>query len=350
MRILHVITLCELGGAQTVVANIANRICTEHDVIVAVGEGDGKMLEMLHPDVQVERIPSLVRRVSLSNEIKTYFSLKKLYRKYKPDIIHLHSSKAGAIGRLVFPPRKIVYTVHGFDSIRVAYRKFLPLERFLQRRCAQIVGVSKYDENNLLFERINHNVVTIHNGLNRSQQLEEDPFKNLGTGYKGTVLCIARLAPPKNHELFLRLAKYFTDYRFVWIGNQYEPNFKYPSNVYFMGNIPNAAAYTAFADLFVLPTEYEGLPMVVIEALSNGIPVVASAVGGIPEILDGINGVAVNNDVKVFTRAVRRFLNATPEEKRMRSKAAIHTYEEEFSADKMVEGYMEIYDKIYRSK
>lgn len=350
MRILHIITLCELGGAQTVLANLANKSSEDHEVMVAVGEGDGKMLEMLNPDVKVKRIPSLLRKVSLINDIKTFFTLKKLNRKFKPDVVHLHSSKAGALGRLVFPKRKIVYTVHGFDSIRKAYRKFLPLERFLQTRCAAIVGVSKYDEDNLIFEGISHNVTTIHNGLHRSKPLDENPFEKLGSSYKGTVLCIARLAPPKNHELFLKVAKSFPDYRFVWIGNQNPPDFKYPSNVYFLGNLPNAASYTAYADLFMLPSDYEGLPMVVIEALSNGIPVVASAVGGIPEILDGANGVAVNNDAKVMIKAVKRFLNSTPEEKKKRSKAAIHTYEEEFSAEKMVEGYMEIYSKIYRRK
>lgn len=350
MRILHVITLCELGGAQTVVANIANKTSEDHEVVVAVGEGDGKMLEMLNPDIKVERIPSLLRRVSPANDLKTFFALSRLKRRYKPDVVHLHSSKAGVIGRLVFPSRKIVYTVHGFDSIRIAYRKFLPLERMLQNKCAAIVGVSRYDEDNLIFERIRHNVTTIHNGLNRTKPLDSDPFENLGENFKGTVLCIARLAPPKNHELFLKVAKNVPDYRFVWIGNQNPPNFKHPSNVFFLGNLPNAAAYTSFADLFILPTNYEGLPMVIIEALSNGTPVVASAVGGIPEILDGVNGLAVNNDIKVMTRAVRRFLNATPEEKKMRSKAAIHTYEEEFSADKMVDGYMEIYNNIYKSK
>lgn len=351
MRILHVITLCELGGAQTVVCNIANKLSEEHEVIVAVGEGDGKMLDMLIPEIKIERIPSLVRRISPANEIKTIFKLRKLYRKYKPDIIHLHSSKAGILGRLVFPKRRIVYTVHGFDSIRIAYRKFLPLERALQNRCAAIVGVSKYDENHLLFERIRNNVTTIHNGLNQSPPLESDPFKDLGTrDYSGTVLCIARLAPPKNHELFLRVAKSFPEYRFVWIGNQQAPFFKYPSNVFFLGNIPNAASYTFYADLFLLPSDYEGLPMVVIEALANGTPVVASAVGGIPEILDGVNGVAVNNDVKTMTKAVRRFLNASPTDKKMRSAAAKRTYEEGFSADKMVEGYMEIYHNIYKRK
>ena len=350
MRILHVITLCELGGAQTVVANIANNLCGEHELIVAMGEGDGKMIEMLNPKVKIERIPSLVRRFSPKHDIKTLFVLKKLYWKYHPDIIHLHSSKAGALGRIVFPKNKIVYTVHGFDSIRKAYRKFLPIERMLQKRCAAIVGVSTYDENHLYFEGITHNVSTVYNGLQQPTPLEADPFVSLREGYKGVVLCIARLAPPKNHVLFLNVAKNFPNYRFIWIGNIKTPDFEYPENVVFMGNIPNAGAYTAYADLFILPSNYEGLPIVIIEALSNGTPVVASAVGGIPEILDGINGIAVNNDVRTMSKAVRRFLNISPEERKSRSLAARKSYEEGFSTTRMIDGYLKIYNQIYSQK
>lgn len=350
MRILHVITLCELGGAQSVVVNIANSLCHENEIIVAVGEGDGKMLEMLDPSVKVERIPTLMRRLYPMAELKTVAALRRLYAKYKPDVIHLHSSKAGILGRVAFPAKKIVYTVHGFDSIRIAYRKFLPLERSLQSRCAAIVGVSKYDENNLIAERITHNVTTIYNGLHRPKDLDEDPFKDLADGYKGVVLCIARLTPQKNHGLFIEVARRLPDHKFVWIGNQDTPDFKYPKNVSFLGNIPNAGAYTAFADVFFLPSNYEGLPMVIIEALSNGTPVVASAVGGIPEILDGSNGMAVGNSADVMVKALKKYLLASPAEKKKASLAARKTYDDGFSAEKMVSGYMKIYERINSRK
>jgi glycosyltransferase involved in cell wall biosynthesis len=73
-------------------------------------------------------------------------------------------------------------------------------------------------------------------------------------------------------------------YGFVWIGNQEEMN-DLPANCHFIGNIPNAGAYCRFADVFCLPSDYEGLPMVILEAMSFGKPVVASDVGGIKEIV-----------------------------------------------------------------
>ena len=128
MRILQVITLCELGGAQSVVINLANKLSENHEVIVAAGEGDGKMFTMLNDRVKQERLPHLLRALSPKNDMLTIFDMRKLYNKYKPDIIQLHSSKAGMLGRIAFPTKKVVYTVHGFDSIRLAYRKFLPIE------------------------------------------------------------------------------------------------------------------------------------------------------------------------------------------------------------------------------
>jgi hypothetical protein len=120
---------------------------------------------MLDSKVKYFKLNSLVRKISPVNEFRTLFSFNQLYRQYKPDIIHLHSSKAGILGRVAFPKNKIVYTVHGFDSIRLAYRKYLPVERFLQDRCKAIVAVSRYDEDNLKNEHIIQNIKRVYNGI-----------------------------------------------------------------------------------------------------------------------------------------------------------------------------------------
>jgi glycosyltransferase involved in cell wall biosynthesis len=165
MRVFQIVTLSELGGAQSVVVKLSNALSKEHEVIVIAGEGDGKMFQLLNVGIKYIKLNTLKRKISLINEIRTICSFYQLYLKYKPDIIHLHSSKAGILGRLVFPKNKVIYTVHGFDSIRLVYRKYLPVERFLQNRCKAIVAVSHYDENNLRAEHINHNVKCVYNGI-----------------------------------------------------------------------------------------------------------------------------------------------------------------------------------------
>ena len=344
MRILQLITLCELGGAQAIVVNLANALCNKHEVIVAAGEGDGKMWCMLDEKIQCVYLPSLRRALSPIYEVKALVEMRRLYRKYKPDIIHLHSSKAGLLGRLTFPKSKIVYTVHGFDSIRVVYRKYLPLERYMQRRCQAIIAVSKYDECNLKDEGITHHLGMIYNGTYSPLKLEKDPLERTKK-YTRKVLCIARLASPKRLDLFLEVAALLPEYAFVWVGNRYPVEKEHTPNVFFMGNVPNAGAYNAYADLFMLPSNYEGLPIVIIEALACGKPVVASAVGGISELLDGTNGFAVANDAQVMADKIAYILSDNALYRRM-AEAARQTYLRSFTVDKMVDGYMRIYERI----
>ena len=342
MRILQVITLCELGGAQSVVVNLANKLSENHEVIVAAGEGDGKMFTLLNPTVGQERLPHLKRALSPKNDFLTILDMRKLYRKYKPDIIQLHSSKAGMLGRIAFPAKKVVYTVHGFDSIRLAYRKFLPIERWMQNRSKAIVGVSRYDEKNLKAERITHQVSTVYNGIYRPEVTKELSF-GLPKKYKKTVLCIARLSPPKKSDLFMEVATLLPEYAFVWIGNQIEVK-EHPENTFFLGNIPNAGAYNAIADLFILPSNYEGLPMVILEAMSLGKPVVASDVGGISEIVrNGENGYTVENKAKLFAEKIRTILE-NEEIYQCFSKRALSIFEEELTVDKMVDAYLQVYN------
>ena len=346
MRIFQIITLCELGGAQSVVVNLSNSLCKQHEVIVAAGEGDGKMWGLMDASIKQEHLPSLRRALSPIGELKAIAEMRRLYKKYNPDVIHLHSSKVGILGRVAFPKSKVLYTVHGFDSIRIAYRKYLPVEKFLQNRCQAIVGVSKYDERNLESEGITNHVGMVYNGIYPPVKLNVDPFRNI-QGYERKVLCIARLSPQKKLDLFLEVAALLPQYASIWIGNQHPVEVEHTSNVFFMGNMPNAGAYNEYADLFLLPTNYEGLPIVIIEALACGKPVVASAVGGISELLDGTNGFAVRNDAKEMAEKINLIFSDADLYERM-SKTARQTYFQSFTVDKMVAGYLQIYNQIYQ--
>lgn len=344
MRVLQVITLCELGGAQTVVANIANNICGNHDVIVASGEGDGKMWDMLDPKVQRVHCKHLKRDISFFNDLRAWYELRKLYKKYKPDVIHLHSSKAGVLGRLAFPSKKIVYTVHGFDTIRLANRRFLSLEKMMQKRCHSIVAVSEYDKRNLNAEKIRHNVTTVYNGTSLPVVPNDISF-GIPSKYKKSVLCIARVSYPKNSTLFIEVAKLLPQYAFVWIGNK-EPVLDTPENVFFLGNIHNAAMYCSLADIFMLPSEYEGLPIVIIEAMSYGKPIVASNVGGISELVhNAVNGYALENKAALFAEKISHILENSQVYDKMSCSSA-ELYNEHFTVDKMVGGYKEVYNKV----
>ena len=343
-----VITRSELGGAQTVVAQLANTLCHDNEVIVVAGEGDGKLFDMLSSRVTRVECQHLQRALSPLKDLKAAIELRRLYRHYRPDVVHLHSSKASTLGRVVFPRRKIVYTVHGFDSIRVAFRKFLPIERMLQHRTKAIVAVSEYDKHNLESESITRRVTTIHNGLSKPETEISSEHKALINSYPKVVLCIARLSAPKLPELFIETARELPDYGFIWIGNNesVESLGELPANCHFLGNIAGAGGYCSAADIFMLPSDYEGLPMVIIEAMSHGCPVVASNVGGISEIVEnGVNGYVVGNTAREFADKIAHIL-ADGERYKHFSQAAEQRYRDTLTVERMASKYLEIYKSM----
>jgi glycosyltransferase involved in cell wall biosynthesis len=164
---------------------------------------------------------------------------------------------------------------------------------------------------------------------------------------KKVILAIARVAPPKRTDLFVDVARLLPQYNFVWIGNQNEVTEfgKLPNNCYFLGNIPNAGAFCSKADLLMLPSNYEGLPMVILEAMSFGKPVVASDVGGISEIVrNDVNGYTLANDAQLFAEKIQNIF----EDKTLYSKFcqnSLDIFQKELTVEKMVQRYLNVYQR-----
>lgn len=351
MKIFQVITVSEFGGAQSVVANLIQGLSDSDEVFILYG-GNGEAWKNLEKKVHLIKLCEHRKEVSYK-DLFLAFKLFRLRLKYKPDVVHLHSSKMGAIGRIVFNPKTIVYTVHGFDSIRKAFRKFLIVEKVLKNRAARIVGVSKYDVDCLKEEGISENVELVYNGVvdhtsDDLQSIESENIKNsieeIKCNYTRIIMCISRISPQKKFDLFLDIAKQRPAYAFVWIGNKETLN-NLPSNVFCLGEAHSAYIYLKYADVFVLPSNYEGLPISLLEALSFGIPIIASNVGGIGEVLDGSNGFAVENDIESFVNKIDCVLQDSVNSQ-IKTKAR-ESYLKNFTINKMVEGYTSIFRAIY---
>lgn len=350
MRILHIITSSVLGGAQSVVENLAMEQSKRFDVYIISG-GTGDAWENLNAKIQVHLLKELNRNISLK-DIVVFNKLRKLKKVINPDVIHLHSSKMGVLGRLVFDTEKIVYTVHGFDSIRIANRKFLFVEKLLKTKAYKIIGVSKYDEINLNNEEIFSNVKCIYNGIDDISEKTDINYNNdilckidlIRQKYEHIICCIARDDYPKRIDLFFKIAEQLPVFAFVWIGN----DISYTSlsdNIFLFGKVPSAAIYLKYMDLFILPSNYEGLPMSIIEALSISLPVVASDVGGISELIDGTNGFTSENKVEDFTSKINKILS-DPVIYNSMSKKARETYENKFTLEMMADNYEKVYTEI----
>lgn len=345
MRILHIITLADAGGAQSVVQHLANFCASAHDVAV-VSTSEGPMWRMLDPKVKKYPLPNLIREISIKRDISVLWMLRRIYSDFRPDVIHLHSSKIGALGRICLPAKKIIYTVHGFDSIRVAFRKFLLLERVLQFRSAATVAVSNYDEKNLRDEGIMQNIEVIYNGVSVSQ--DDIPQFDLDHSKKN-IICIARLDPPKRYDLFNSIASRLPEYNFIWIGNKETPDIPVASNTYWLGEVAQASRYFKNSDLCLLVSDYEGLPMSIIEAMAYGKPVVASNVGGISEIVqNGVNGFALANEPAEMSEKID-FILKNEELCQSFGAASKQIFESKLQVSKMAASYLALYTKILKS-
>ena len=355
MKILHILTNTELGGAQRVCIDLcASAIRDGYSVAVTSMTG-GYLWDQLPKDVIQFPLKNMIKPIKLSKDIAVYFELKKVVKTFKPDIIHLHNCKAGVLGRIValWKPNSVVYSVHGFDTIRIKHRIFLPLERILQHFCGAIVGVSEYDSKNLISEKINQNVQTIYNGIDENTIIPALIFP-VSIKEKKVILSIARIAPPKKTKMFLDIAKKLPDYAFVLIGGDPEHSidelkrlFNIPENVYMLGALPDASNYIKLCDLFVLFSDHEGLPMTIIEAMCQKKAIVASDVGGIYELVDGENGALIKNDVDSATLAIKKIL----EDEALRKKMELRSYEKflaNFTLEKMWSAYKNLYEELIK--
>lgn len=351
MKILHIITNTELGGAQKVCIDLCTKAVEFGHEVAVTSMAGGYLWEQLPAQVKQYQLKNMVKPIRPISDLKVLKELKAVKKDFNPDIIQLHSSKAGVLGRVIGlgMSNRVVYTVHGFDSIRLKHRIFLPLERILQKKCGGIVAVSNYDKQNLINEKITRNVQTIYNGIGESVVSESitlpDCCKN-----KKVIMTIARIAAPKRFDLFLNVAKQFdaNEYEFVWIGG--DPNhsveelhqlYNIPENVFLMGNVLNASKFLPLCDCFVLFSDFEGLPMTIIEAMSQKKPIVASNVGGISELVDDYNGKLIQNNVEEAVDAIKYVLEKNIDNQIGQKSYARYRYN--FTLDRMWKLYEDLY-------
>ncbi|MCE1195424.1 glycosyltransferase family 4 protein [bacterium] len=360
MRILHIVTRSEFGGAQSVVRTLAeSQAAAGHDAAVAAGpEGAWEAFRGMDERVAAFPLPDLLRAISPRREFKALHSIAALERSWAPDIVHLHTSKAGALGRLApgIPRRRIVYTMHGYDQIRVENRTMLGIDALLRPLCGAIVAVSSRDAEAM--GKDGYDVEYIPNGVpdpsrhpagggaaERISGLEEIRRSALPL-----VIVVAREARPKRIDIARSVAQRLRGcIQVAWIGGQPRPDD--PDNFHALGAAPDAAALFAHADIFFLPSDHEGMPLAVLEAMAAGLPIVASATGGVPEMLQADAagrsrcGFALPNEVAEIADAFS-LLAADAGLREKMGEAARQTWAERYSAEIMAAAYENLYRKL----
>lgn len=383
MRILYVITQGERGGAQLYVKTLAQAGKAENqEVFAAIGEDSGSYLqrELEASGIKITNLKRLKRNISLLNDWLAVFELAGLYRQIKPDAIHLNSAKAGVIGSIAFWLMKLdrktgvgncrlIYTAHGWT-----FNEPLPwlkkcLYKILEKATAgqknKIICVSEYDRWVALGEKIApaEKLIAIHNGLDAAAMnflsRDEARKKLLGRPAAEQEIIIGTIAnfyPTKGLNYLIEALKILTQnalpFRAVIIG---EGNLRFElekqingsglqDRIILAGALPQAAQYLKAFDLAVLPSVKEGLPYFLLEAMAAGLPIVATKVGGIPEIIaDSENGLLVEaKNPKALAEKIK--LLAENESLRIKfAEKGLDRIKAEFSQSKMIKDTLALY-------
>lgn len=377
-KIFYLITKGNMGGAQRYVYDLATNLPPERfDVTVFTGEGGELEKQLKTAHIKTHQIEGLIRDVSLANEWRVFWQLVKLFRIEKPDIIHLNSSKIGALGALagrLTGSKKIIFTGHGwaFNEKRPWWQKMLIyklhwLTVFLSHTTIAVSNKTKDQLTHLPL--VKNKFVVIHNGLSPVNYLSRETARQELAGRiwkKGFDLeslnkvliigTIAELHKNKGLDFLIQAIAQLKDKlpnTLIWIiGDGEEKEHlrelikinKLKDHVFLLGKIDDAKKYLKAFDIFTLTSRTEAFPYVILEAGQASLPIIASTVGGIPEVISDFNlGMLVRpGNIKEIKLALTRLID-NPSERALFGKNLAKKVNKEFTVEKMVKETIEVY-------
>jgi glycosyltransferase involved in cell wall biosynthesis len=391
IRIIHVITRLDMGGsAQEALFTAMNLDPQCYKVTLVKGstlesamtstelhEINQQLDAACNRDVNIINFPSLIRRISPWNDFKSFVLLWSLIRRYKPHIVHTHTSKAGFLGRLAAWLARVPVLIHkphghvfyGHFSPGLS-RLFLLLEKLLGGITDHVVALTPREAKDYLTLRvltadkvsIIHSGVDVHRFIEGAKQRTRKrkelgiPPDSLVVGYVGWLIPIKGVTSLVS--AMARVVEQHPESMLVLVGkgdDKGEEEIKLKEQVeslglagkvLFLGWRPDVDEIMGCFDIFVLPSLNEGMGRVLVEAMATGLPIVASSVGGIPDLVkDGENGLLVPPaDASALEKAFSDLL--TDKEKRNRMGEAGKKMCLPYSAEAMVEQIDDLYKDL----
>lgn len=359
MRILHIAAPAPVGGLERVVqALAAGHQRLGHDVhVAAVLAADSlphPFLDLLEDD-GVTVHPIVVRGRGWLQERR---AIHALCRAMEFDVVHTHGYRpdildAGVARSLGIPT---VTTVHGSSRQGGLTTIYEWLEERSFRLFEAVIAVSQPVARSVVDGGVaEHKVHLVRNAWSAA-----DPFLNryearraLGLDQEETLIgWVGRMIPAKGPDIFVQAMQGLADLpvRGVMIGDgpQRQSLEAVDSTIRFVGALDHAAPYFKAFDAFVLSSRTEGTPIVLLEAMAAGVPIIATRVGGVPDIIGDEEAVTVpSEDVRAMADAIRDVV-ASPEPARRRADAARKRGESAFALEPWLNRHIEIYRDIQR--
>tara|TARA_B100000212_G_C27384505_1_gene538600 strand:- start:609 stop:1688 length:1080 start_codon:yes stop_codon:yes gene_type:complete len=344
-NICFIITKSEIGGAQRWVSDVVNSLDNEYSVTIVTNAPGWLGSQVKNSNVNFFYINKLVKRNSLSS----LFHIRKILKKNSIDILVLSSANAGFYGRIsaLFLNIKTIYVSHGWSSLyRGGHLKFLfsLIEKILSWLPNVVLCVSDSDKTKAInLIGINETKVDVLKTKIFDKNRNNLSYKLKNKNKKIDVLTITRLDYPKRVDLLINAVKN-TDYNLHIIGDGILKNDLMNlsfgcENIYFLGEFEEFSQYNEF-DIFSLISDSEGLPLSPIEAMSHGLPLLLSDVGGCSELIHK-NGILVeNNELSIFEG-----LEIIKNNLELFSRQSSILYKENFSLNNDISHYQKYFDK-----
>lgn len=379
MKIVHVIARLNVGGAALSVLELAaEQRQRGNDVTIIAGTipaGEASM-EHLAAELGVPyvRLPNLQRELSRSRDIAAVHSLRRILREHRPDVLHTHTAKAGGVGRIAAllagdaRPTVVVHTFHGhvlsgyFDSHRE--RIFRLVERSLAHATDAVIAVSAEVRDDLIRYHVAPatKIAVVPYGFDLDARLdltsETRAAKRALAGAAESDFVIGwagRLTPIKRPLDLVRTAAKVDGSLLVLAGDgelradveRLANELEIAERVRLLGYVGDMGSWYSAFDVFLLTSQNEGAPVVAIEALAAGVPVVATDAGGTRTVVDdGESGYVVPvGDVEALAGRLAQ-LRDDAGLRRLFGTAGATRMRQRFSAERMVDDVERLYARI----
>jgi len=384
-KILYIITKSVWAGAGKYVYDLATNLDKNRfEVFVAAG-GNGPLAQKIKEvGIPYYEIKNFQRDINFLKEIFSYFEILTLLLKIRPDVVHVNSSKAGGIaGAAVWDYRfltlnfkvKTIFTAHGwaFHESRKKWQIFL-IKLFTKITCfyySKIICVSEFDRLSAIKNHIapQRKLITIHNGIDvdeykflpreiaQEKLFEMCKISHMRNFTQNIIIgTIGEFTKNKGQKYLidaaekLKIKKLKFKILIIGWGEEFEnlklkiENLKLEETIFLIKDLASPSNFLKAFDIFVLPSLKEGLPYTLLEAGLAELPIVATNIGGIPEIIGHDEGILVEPANPDALAEKIEELMKNPERRKTLGINLWHKIVAEFSLDKMLNATMTTYE------
>ncbi len=365
------------GVAEYLYMFLKNLKRNEYENILVVSENYKKQIDRFKNLAKKIYFIPMIREINLKSDFKAVKQIRKILSYEKPNIVYLHSSKAGALGRIALwfnRKVKVLYNPHGwYFNAKLSNKKkkiFILIEKILAIRSNMIINISKNEYDSAIKYRIAkaNKMCIIENGIdfekfNNLEEIRQQTRKKYELKSKDILIgVVGRISEQKDPMTAIKAFKLIhnenRNTKLMYIGDgdlkndviEYINSNNLEENVIITGWVNNVEKYIPALDIAILPSKWEGFGLVLIEYMACNKPIVATKVGGIADIIeDKQNGYLVDiEDYQMLSKKILELIN----NKELCNKIVEHNqkYRKKYDIKFLIEKHEEIFRKVFNNE